>query len=78
MDMDEEEELFEGNFMIISCLLVISYQKYPDALNDDEEEELALPSILAGISVADKKKLLQFKRNHTEVNGVGLLASICG
>ena len=37
-------------------------------LGDDElDEELALPSVLAGISYAEKKELYRFKQTHNEV-----------
>eukprot|EP00981_Chlorochromonas_danica_P004636 scaffold919_cov153-Ochromonas_danica.AAC.19 len=43
--------------------------EFGDAIEEEEEEideELALPSILSNISLADKKQLLLFKRSHNE------------
>lgn len=34
---------------------------------DELDQELALPSLLSNISMTEKKKLLEFKKTHTEV-----------
>ena len=42
-----------------------------DIGEEDIDEELALPDVLANIGFAEKKELFIFKQNHNEVNSSG-------
>lgn len=49
-------------FALIFCILGDS------ALSDSElDEELALPSVLSGLDIDEKRSLFEFKSTHSEV-----------